>query len=139
MSRKIAPPPPDWLIRELRDGLRKLVSLSLESTPSADLIGATLLTWAETITRGRTFEPERDAPRFRAAFLTLASRCRRWPVPADFLDALPKLEPTRYALRLDDEAHRATGMRHIAAIADRLRIVPSRPPTEVDDEPESAA
>jgi len=106
----------------LRDGLRKLVSLSLESPPSADLIGATLLTWAEAITRGREFVAERDAPRFRAAFCVLAERCRRWPAPADFLAALPAPRPDRAPLRLVDDAARQRGMAHIRDIAKRLHL-----------------
>ena len=129
-----APQPPDWLMIELRDGLRKLVSLSLESPPSAGLIGATLLTWAETLTAGRAWDEGRDAPRIRTAFRTLAARCRRWPVPADFFDALPKPAPTPITRRLDDEARRTRGLQQLAAIAARLRVAPAKAPTEVDDD-----
>jgi hypothetical protein len=125
-------PPSDWLIRELRDGLRKLVSLSLETPPSADLIGATLLTWAEAITRGREFDAGRDAPRFRSAFCTLAERQRRWPAPADFLDALPRIQPERRPLRLIDDGKRQLGMAKLADIARKLNLPPEDGCREAD-------
>jgi len=139
MSSNATPPPPDWLLRELKTGIQKLISLSLESPPSADLIGATLLTWAETIAHGKTFDEQRDMPRFRAAFRTLQARCRRWPAPADFLDALPRAEPSQATRRLESDASREAGMRHLAEIAAKLRVEPVKPHAEVDDEPEATA
>lgn len=135
-----ATPPPDWLIRELRDGLRKLVSLSLESPPSADLIGATLLTWAETVTHGRVYDEDRDAPRLRAAFRTLQARCRRWPAPIDFLEAMPRAESHHPALRIDSDGAREAGMRALADIAAKLKIEPQTPHAEKGErEPEGSA
>jgi hypothetical protein len=48
------------------------------------------MAWAEAITAGRAWGQERDAPRIREAFVTLARTRRQWPAPADFLDAMPK-------------------------------------------------
>lgn len=47
--------------------------------------------WRDVLTTNRVFEEIRDAPRFRSAFACLCSRARRWPVPADFLDAMPRV------------------------------------------------
>jgi hypothetical protein len=134
-----ATPVPDWLLKELKTGIQKLVSLSLESPPSADLIGATLLSWAETITNGRVFEEERDAPRFRAAFRTLQGRCRRWPAPADFLDALPRIESMHPAQRIESDRSREVGMRTLAEIAAKLKVEPVKPHTEVEEAEGDAA
>ena len=48
-----------------------------------------MATWLETLTNGRKFDRERDAWRFRAAFIVLNGRQRTWPAPRDFLEALP--------------------------------------------------
>ena len=99
------------------------------------MIGATLLTWAETLAAGRDWDEDRDAPRIRAAFRTLAERCRRWPAPADFFDALPRIEPPRVRLApLEYEARRRRGMEHLAQIARHLHVVPDTPRPEADDD-----
>lgn len=110
------------MMRELRDGLQKLLCLSLEGQPSADVIAGTLLAWAEVLTTGRVFEQDRDAPRFRAAFRTLASRARRWPAPVDFIEALPRIETKRPGLRLESDAARQMRMSSIAEISAKLGI-----------------
>ncbi len=122
----------DWLIREIRNGLQKLVSLSLDSPPSADLAGATLLMWVETITHGRVFDEARDAERFRQAFRTLANRIRRWPAPVDFLEAMPRIESPQSAKAIEGPQSREVGMRTIAELAEKLKIEPVTPYTEVD-------
>ena len=43
----------------------------------------------EAITAGRALEANRDIPRVRQAFATLARVRRSWPSPADFLEAMP--------------------------------------------------
>lgn len=70
-------------------GFQKLLCLSLERQPAVDLLPGTVMAWAEVIRTGRAFDEALDAPRFRKAFVTLASTRRSWPAPADFLDALP--------------------------------------------------
>jgi len=63
----------------------------LERQPAAEVIPGTVATWFETLTHGRKFDRERDAWRFRAAFIALAGRQRTWPVPRDLIDALPPI------------------------------------------------
>lgn len=46
--------------------------------------------WIEAITHGRKFERERDEQRVREAFVILSSIIRRWPSPAEFLEAMPR-------------------------------------------------
>lgn len=69
--------------------------LSLEGTPARDVISMTAAVWGHTIGNGKVWVERRDAPRFEVAFETLCRTCRRWPVPADFLAALPACPPER--------------------------------------------
>lgn len=46
------------------------------------------MAWTETLRDGRAWDQERDTPRIRRAFMTLAAG-ERWPTPRDFLAALP--------------------------------------------------
>jgi hypothetical protein len=48
--------------------------------------------WREAVTTGREWEQQRDAPRIRQAFVTLATTRETWPAPRHFLDALPRIE-----------------------------------------------
>lgn len=64
----------------------------MDRTPATDLIDGTVLTWHEAVTTGRRWERERDTPRIRAAFVTLATTRESWPQPRHFLDALPRVE-----------------------------------------------
>lgn len=79
----------DWLQNEILNGLSKLMTLSLDRQPAADLIEGTAGTWCEAICSDRTWERERDTSRVRQAFATLCGECDQWPPPAYFLRALP--------------------------------------------------
>lgn len=113
--------------------MQKLLPLSLESTPAAEVLPGTALAWHEVMVHGRKFEPARDRPRMRDAFRTLAARSRRWPAPVDFLDALPRIEaPRTDAPKLENDGAREVGMRTIADLTAKLKIEPVKPHTEVD-------
>jgi hypothetical protein len=84
----------DWLTDELLTGFQKLLCLGLDRTPATDLIDGTVMAWQEAICTGREFNKDRDTPRIRAAFVTLASTRDTWPAPKHFLDALPRVEQT---------------------------------------------
>jgi hypothetical protein len=81
----------DWLLREIETGITKLLCLGLDGQPAAELIEGTIGVWYEAITAGRALAVE-DAPRIRAGFATVVTRSRRWPSPAEFLEAMPKRE-----------------------------------------------
>lgn len=81
-----------WLHDEILDGLSKLLCLSLERTPASDLIEGTAAMWVETLADGMKWERERDAPRIRKAFATLAKTRTTWPAPLHFREALPAIE-----------------------------------------------
>lgn len=87
-----------------------------------DVIRATALVWRETLGDGWTWEMARDRPRFQAAFRALAARCRHWPAPRDFLEALPRIQPPRprTVVRLQDAAAQRAAREHIAALGRQL-------------------
>lgn len=82
----------EWILDEIATGLQKLYLLSLDRTPAAELLSGTAQAWHEALTAGRSWDEERDAPRFRAAFVTLAQTRNTWPAPAHFMEALPRHE-----------------------------------------------
>lgn len=85
------------------------------------MIAGTAMAWCEAITAGKDYDERLDAPRFRAAFVKLAAIRRIWPVPADFLEALPprdQLALTRQSVKADP----ARAQRAIADIARTLRM-----------------
>lgn len=71
-------------------GFQKLLCLSLERTPAAEIIPGTVQAWIEVLTDRRAWDEERDTPRIREAFRTLARNRRTWPAPIDFSEALPQ-------------------------------------------------
>jgi hypothetical protein len=79
----------NWLHNEILDGLSKLLCLSLERTPASDLIEGTAAMWVESLSAGMQWDRERDTPRIRQAFVTLATTRTSWPAPLHFREALP--------------------------------------------------
>lgn len=51
------------------------------------------MAWVDALTHNRTFDRDRDVPRFRKAFRTLAGQRRTWPAPADFMEAFHATRP----------------------------------------------
>lgn len=78
-----------WIHHEILDGLSKLLCLSLERSPAADMIAGTAAAWVEAVTSGRDWVESRDRQRFRAAFVTLANTREQWPAPKHFIEAMP--------------------------------------------------
>lgn len=52
----------------------------------------------EVLADRRAWDQDRDTPRVRQAFLTLAKTRRLWPAPADFFEALPVIRTELVAL-----------------------------------------
>lgn len=71
--------------------MQKLSTLSLDRTPAAEVLTSAAMTWYEAAIDGRAWDEARDTERVRKAFRTLVATMRRWPVPAEFLAALPPL------------------------------------------------
>ena len=78
-----------WIHHEILDGLSKLLCLSLERSPAADMIAGTAAAWVEAVTFDRDWVESRDRQRFRAAFVTLANTREQWPAPKHFIEAMP--------------------------------------------------
>lgn len=112
----------DWLLAELRVGLQKLLCLRLEGTPSADMIRGTLAAWYDAITRRKAYEQDRDAPRIRDAFVTLAATRRRWPAPVDLLESMPSIATTPPRKRLSNDAMDERTRAAIDALAEKLGL-----------------
>lgn len=83
----------DWLEIEILTGLQKLSCLSMDRTPAAEILPGTAQAWMEAITDGMAWDERRDAERVAATFRVLARISRRWPLPAEFLAALPPVPP----------------------------------------------
>lgn len=79
----------EWLQDELVTGFQKLYCLGLERTPAAEILPGTAKVWVETLADRFTWDQQRDTPRIRRAFVILAGTRRNWPLPQDFMDALP--------------------------------------------------
>lgn len=111
----------DWLLDEILTGMQKLLCLGLERQPAAEVLPGTAAAWVEALTVKRAWDRERDTPRIRSAFVTLAKQRRSWPLPADFDEALPRLEPNerRLGRPLASPAH---VKRMIAEITQMLRL-----------------
>lgn len=84
-----------WLNDTIRIGLAKLLTLRLDGCPPDDVVGTTADVWLEALTHQREWVEGRDAERFDAAFRTLARTCKRWPSPAQLLEALPASDQAR--------------------------------------------
>ncbi len=67
----------------------------MNRTPAADVMRMTAATWLEALTQAKSWNQERDMPRIRQAFITLAATCTHWPQPKLLIDALPEL-PREY-------------------------------------------
>ncbi|GAB1407687.1 hypothetical protein MASR1M8_16060 [Thermomonas brevis] len=53
------------------------------------MIDGTARAWFTALTHGMAWDQGRDAPRIEAAFDTLLATATRWPIPVEFMSALP--------------------------------------------------
>lgn len=90
--------PNSWIFDEILRGLQQLSCLGLDRQPASELLPGTARTWLQAVCTGKHWDQERDTPRFRRAFVVLTQNRRTWPVPADFLEAMPKVDATLPAL-----------------------------------------
>lgn len=104
-----------WLEVEILTGLQRLACLSLDRTPAAEMLPGTAQAWIEALTDGRAWDEQRDAPRVRRAFVVLSKTVRRWPAPAEFMDALP---PPAEQPRLEKQFRPASPEIVAAAVAE---------------------
>lgn len=115
-------PPPLWFARAIGAGMAGLLQLRFPyGSPAGDRDGtaATTMVWINTLWPGRKWDPPRDEPRIAEAFLRLRHGTR-WPVPRDFLDALPPIPKPKPAQRLSSAAADAAARHYLDEIAARL-------------------
>jgi hypothetical protein len=108
-----------WILSEIMDGLSKLLCLGLDRTPASDMIEGTAMMWVESLSDGRVWDQQLDAPRFRKAFVILARTRTSWPAPVHFLEAIPPREQ----LALTKQPIPADPERAAAAIAEVERML----------------
>lgn len=110
----------DWLEKEIVRGLQALFILNLDFTPSADTIKAAGNVWIGTMcSLPHTWQEDRDKPRIQAAFRNLAATSTRWPVPKNFIDAMPPL-PDLNKLTAPTTHHSAESKRMVKDLLTRL-------------------
>ena len=80
--------PADWFMAALAAGMKRLLSLSLDRTPAAELLGQTTETWADALWPGRDWH-ESDTARIAEAFRRMSDTCEQWPSPKVFRANLP--------------------------------------------------
>jgi len=54
------------------------------------MLPGTAQAWMDALTFDRAWDEARDKSRFRDAFLILSRTAKRWPAPAEFLEAMPR-------------------------------------------------
>jgi len=78
------------------------------------------MAWHEALTARRSWDRDRDTPRVRQAFVTLAATRRQWPAPADFVDALPPAPQLRALPKTAaDPAKAAAAFREVESLLRR--------------------
>lgn len=118
--------------------MQKLFCLGLERTPAAEVIPGTAQAWHESLTASRTWSEERDTPRIRAAFTTLATTRETWPAPRHFLDALPRVEQAAIGYEVKP-ASRAEAKAAMDRCRSMLADVPTFTPADVKRVPTVSA
>lgn len=102
-------------------GFQKLYCLGLERTPAAEILPGTAGVWVETLADRFAWDRERDTARIRRAFVVLAGSRRNWPVPQDFMDALPPVKQDAIAYEVKP-ASREDAAKRMAEIRETLGI-----------------
>lgn len=77
----------------MRQGLAQTYALCLPGSPGADVLPATVATWADDLwhdTRFAWADPETDAKRIAHAFRLIRAHAERWPTLRDFVQKLPE-------------------------------------------------
>lgn len=73
----------------VRRGIQRLFTMGLPGTPSPELMVGTVTVWLDVIDKHANWTLE-DEPRFSAAFRSLEHHSERWPLPKNFLEAVPR-------------------------------------------------
>ncbi|MGL6182606.1 MAG: hypothetical protein ACRC2G_10565 [Aestuariivirga sp.] len=101
--------------------MQKLACLSLDRTPSMELIEGTVMVWAEALYPSRDWSEDRDRPRIREAFRRIAENRRAWPAPIDLRDAMPPPPARRAIPHKISEEQAEKNRQHIARLLSSLK------------------
>lgn len=83
-----------WLEDVLIDGLQMLLALRLRDAPPADTITVTLDVWLLVFrSRPMRWDSATSPDRLRQAFLNVAAKAERWPMPVHVLAEYPAPPP----------------------------------------------
>lgn len=89
-QQKQTPPPAEWFVEVVAEGIAKLYVLRLESAPAADTLDGVEMVWVEALWySGKVWEEHLDRNRLRQAFVHLVQTVTRWPAPRTLMDHLP--------------------------------------------------
>ncbi len=81
----------DWLLREVIDGLKRLIVLRLENSPALDTIELVAAAWHDALAaHPEPWDEALDGQRLRAGFRELARNRSTWPQPVHLLRAMPE-------------------------------------------------
>lgn len=89
---------PDDVYNEIINGLQRFITLRAEGFPSEDMVSLVAQEW-ETIFLSQSYHLDwqnNGALRVKKAFLTLATRARRFPMPIEVLELI---EPVRQTIQ----------------------------------------
>lgn len=115
---------PAWFDHAVNDGVMALYVLRLPDTPPAATIVACCEVWVRSLWARRRdgWQPD-DAPAIAAAFVALAASARRWPAPAELLDAIDSRRTPRLTLPPPpiSDSQRARAVAALAALRCALR------------------
>ena len=136
---------PHWLEVVVIEGLQMLLTLRLRNAPAHDTITAVLDVWLAAIMyRNPVWFEDRDASRFRSAFLRLAATLDTWPSPAQLYRELPKLPEQRALDAPEPPIPRGEKIhRKIATLIDKVTegkglFTPPPPPKREEKDKENA-
>jgi hypothetical protein len=125
--------PEPWFLAAIQRGLSRLLTLSLDRTPAAELLGETANTWADALWPNRNWFVDVDVERIAEAFRRISGAHRQWPAPADLIANLPSRH-TGAALALpargETDADRERCMRSLSEILAKLDMRDQPPTTE---------
>ena len=113
-----------WFEQAIAVGLARLAALALPGTPIDERSAAACrAVWVDALWPGRAWAQHLDAARIEEAFRQLAARCKRWPAPADFLEALPaRPQPVPLPPPSLSEAQRAQVRQRLAELVAKMRM-----------------
>ena len=112
---------PPWFSHSIRDGLKALLALRLDGTPSADTIALTRDVWIQVLWPVKQWDESTDVDRLHVGFSVMMVNIDRWPAPKHLLTYLPPREklPAIAAPKIS-EAQRKKNMQRLRDIVSSI-------------------